>query len=221
MGEGKYGYHAVWDPVLRFLHWWNAALMAIMLTTGIVFVIAGHDLKEETEAAVATAHAIAGFLLGAGIFARVLWLFIGPPTARWTDMLPLSAGQRRVFAGTIGYYLKGLRGDPPLYLGHNPLAGAAYLGFLALASVQVVSGAIFLGLPEALRGKSISHELHEIGFFLILVFIAAHLAAVFAHEAKERHGLVSAMIHGRKAFTEGERELLICEHPEAAKGDSE
>lgn len=222
MEDNRYGFVPVWDPVLRFLHWLNASLMALMLTTGAVFVIAGHhDMKETTEAALLTAHAIIGFLLGAGLLARVLWLFIGTGTARWTDMLPLSAPQRKVFWGTILYYLKGFKGDPPLYFGHNPFAGVIYLVFFAIASVQVISGAVFLGIPEDLRGKSAIPDVHETGFVLIILFIAAHLTAVFVHELKERHGLISAMVHGRKTFTRDERELLSGEYPEAAKGDDE
>lgn len=220
MNDERFGFLAVWDPVLRFLHWWNAGMMTAMVLTGAVFVIAGHDMKEEAEATLATVHALFGFLLGAGLFARVLWLFMGPPTARWTDMLPLSAGRKKVFRGTIGYYIRGLRGELPLYFGHNALAGAAYLAFFAVACTQIISGALFLGLPEALRGKSLSHEVHELGFLLILLFMAAHLAAVFVHEVRERHGLISAMVHGRKTFTEGERELLSEDFPEAAKGDN-
>lgn len=221
MTDKKNRFLPAWDPVLRFLHWWNALTMTLMLFTGAVFIIAGHDMKEAAEIKLTMVHAVFGFLLGAGIFARVLWLFMGTETARWRDMLPLSSEQSRVFGETIRYYIRGLKGEPPLYFAHNPFAGIIYLGFFVIACVQVVSGAVFLNLPESLRDKSVSHEFHELGFLLILIFIAAHLAAVFIHELKERHGLISAMVHGKKTFTDEEAERISESHPQATKGETD
>lgn len=218
MNEKTFRFLPAWDPVLRFLHWWNAASMTAMVTMGVVFMVCGHSLPEAAKASLISMHSAVGFLFGAGVLARVLWLFIGPGTSRWTDMLPISAHHRGVFADTVRFYLRGFKGEPPLYLAHNSFAGVVYLGFFVLAVIQVVSGSVLLGLPEKMRGKAISHEMHETVFFLILLYIAAHLAAVFLHELKERHGIVSSMIHGKKTFTDDERERILEAHPNLKKG---
>jgi len=43
-------------------------------------------------------------------------------------------------------------------------------------------------------------EIHEINFFILLVVAVLHIGAVVVTELKERNGLVSAMITGRKVF---------------------
>lgn len=219
MDEKNYRFIPTWDPVLRFLHWWNATTMTVMIAIGIVFMVCGHALPKGTEDALIPIHASVGFLFGGGVLARIIWLFMGTETARWTDMLPISAHHRKVFADTIRFYLRGFRDEPPMYLAHNSFAGPIYLGFFILAVVQVASGSMLLGLPENIRGKSIEHELHGTVFLLLLLYIAAHLVAVFIHEITEKRGIVSAMIHGKKTFADNEVEALIEAHPFIQKGD--
>jgi len=219
MDEKRYGFVEAWDPVVRFLHWYNAVAIAVMIALGLVFMAAGKDLNGATEAKLVSIHASVGFLLGAGVLARIVWLFVGTGTARLSDMLPVSAHHRKVFADTIRFYLRGLRGEPPLYLAHNSFAGPVYVGFFILAAVQVVTGSSILVMPEELRHKSLLHGIHETVFLLLLLYIAAHLTAVFMHELAEKRGIVSAMIHGKKTFTDYERDALMEAHPLKRKGD--
>ncbi len=64
-----------------------------------------------------------------------------------------------------------------------------------------------------------AQEVHETVFLLILLYIIAHLVAVFIHEIAEKRGIVSAMIHGKKTFTDDERDSILEAHPLALKGD--
>lgn len=41
-------------------------------------------------------------------------------------------------------------------------------------------------------------ELHEVGYVFILFFIAAHLFGLVAHEVREKTGLLSSMVNGKK-----------------------
>ncbi len=218
MDDKTYRFLPAWDPVLRFLHWWNAATMTAMAATGIVFMVCA-KFPEGTEDALASIHASVGFLFGAGVLARIVWLFMGTETARWSDMLPISAHHRKVFADTVRFYLRGFRGETPLYLAHNSFAGPVYLGFFILAAVQVASGSSMIGLPEEIRSKSMALEVHATVFLLLLLYIVAHLVAVFIHEIAEKRGIVSAMIHGEKTFTDDERDYILEAHPLAEKGD--
>ena len=43
-------------------------------------------------------------------------------------------------------------------------------------------------------------EIHEIGFWVMLLAIFGHIAAVVISEVKERDGLTSAMFSGYKVF---------------------
>ena len=49
------------------------------------------------------------------------------------------------------------------------------------------------------------------GGAFIIFFVLAHFAALGAHDAAERRGLVSSMINGRKFFSEDELKELAPE----------
>lgn len=185
--------------------------MAITLLTqivlGIALMLIGGELSEATEKTVITLHTTVGYLFAAGLITRILWLFIGMPTARLGDMLPISKAKRAEFFSTIRYYLSFLKGDPPLYKAHNAFAGAIYTAFFLIASLQVVTGCLVLSLPEETQGahnESLVQEMHEVGFYLIIGYIIAHVAAVVVHELVERRGLISGMVNGKKSFTDEE-----------------
>ena len=50
----------------------------------------------------------------------------------------------------------------------------------------------------------VAEELHELGLWFMLFFIAAHLAGLVLHEIGERRGLFSSMINGRKYYGKDE-----------------
>ncbi|MBI5559910.1 MAG: cytochrome b/b6 domain-containing protein [Deltaproteobacteria bacterium] len=208
MVEPCYRPHKVWDPLLRALHWWNAAAVLILITLGTTIMVLGEELPHAVEDELITVHAAFGFLFGAGLMVRIIWLFTGPETARWKDLLPVTAKKRKVFWDTVRFYGGFLRGASPLYKAHNPFAGIVYAFFFAVASVQVISGAVTFNLPDKLRDKSVFLEVHETVYFLIIIYVATHVFAVVVHELVEGHGLISSMVNGNKAFTDGEWESL-------------
>ncbi len=209
MMEQSFKRYQVWDPLLRGLHWWNAATISMQLFTGALLVFVCDDHHEGGYGpTLIIIHSIVGYLVGAGLLTRIIWLFSGPESARLGDLLPLASSQRKVFVDTLRFYTRLLRGTPPLYKAHNSFAGVIYLLFFVVASMQVVSGAMSLKLSEEVRKDSFAFELHELGFMLIIAFILAHVFAVFVHELVERHGLISAMVNGRKTFTEEEWKRL-------------
>lgn len=209
-------------PCCVILHWYNAFWVLCQVSLGTALLVLGDDLKGAPKDLLEDTHAVVGYALAAGILGRILWLFVGPPTARWKDFLPLTAEGRRVLVDTLKYYLSGFRRESPLYLGHNPLAGVVYLGFFILAAVQVTSGIIVLDTPEKQREGLLVMALHEAGYFLVLAYIVAHLPAVFLHEWGERHGLIGSMVHGYKTFTDEEWKKLAGDGSNATfKADSE
>ncbi|MBI5599400.1 MAG: cytochrome b/b6 domain-containing protein [Deltaproteobacteria bacterium] len=208
MTEPVYRMHRVWDPLLRALHWWNALTVLALVTLGTAIMFLGEDLPHAMEEGLITLHVLFGYLFAAGLLVRILWLFIGPQSAGWKDLLPITAGRRRTVLDTLKFYAGFLRGTPPLYKAHNPFAGMVYAVFFIIAAVQVGAGVVLVNLPDDLRDKSVSLELHEAGYILIMLYIAAHVFAVVVHELTERHGLISAMVNGDKGFTEEEWERL-------------
>lgn len=211
MNRTPYYFYLVWDILLRILHWWNALTMFLQITTGSIILILSKTLQDGVSGWLVSFHAICGYMFAAGLLTRILWLFIGPPTASWRDILPLTRNQLRILIDTIRYYLSAMRKPPPLYLAHNPFAGLVYAAFFVLAAGQAVIGAMLLNLPPDQRDKSILLDWHEAGYILLILYVAAHVFAVFVHEWAERHGLIAAMIHGNKTFTVEEWQELTSE----------
>lgn len=140
MSELEYRYYTVWDPLLRGLHWWNALTLLALVALGTAGLFLGDALEGPLHDTLTYTHALFGYLFGAGLLARLLWLFVGPREARLGDLLPMGHTGRNLFFATIRYYLSLLRGTPPIYKGHNTFAGVIYVAFFVVASIQVFSG---------------------------------------------------------------------------------
>lgn len=211
----------VWPRALRIIHWINAFSVLALIPLGL-FILASEflEMPEEGLGQVIDVHAAFGFVLAAGASARTIYLFTGPSTVNWKDVVPHTKGQFRLLAATLRYYLSGFRGKAPLYLSHNPIAGlfdtVLFITFLTQAS----SGITMFFMHEA-GEENIAHTvnhamnhasgppewleiIHVAGAAFIIFFVLAHFAALGAHDAAERRGLVSSMISGGKFFSEEE-----------------
>ncbi|MBU2723704.1 cytochrome b/b6 domain-containing protein, partial [Acidithiobacillus ferridurans] len=119
-----------------------------------------------------------------------------------------TSAQRRIWRETLSCYLSGFRRPISPYRGHNAFAGPAYLAFFLIAVAQIALGISLSLMPDSEAMNSPLMVMHEWGFFLLLAFVIVHVALVIAHEVAGRHGLISAMIHGHKGFTESEHQAL-------------
>ena len=207
--DNRYILHPVWDPLLRALHWWMALAMMAQFTSGATLLALGNDMSDTLMGKIDIIHYVGGYAFAAGLALRILWLFVGPPTARWRDLLPLTSAQRRIWRETLACYLSGFRRPISPYRGHNAFAGPAYLAFFLIAVAQIALGISLSLMPDSEAMNSPLMVMHEWGFFLLLAFVIVHVALVMAHEIAGRHGLISAMIHGHKGFTESEHQALL------------
>ena len=74
------------------------------------------------------------------------------------------------------------------------LSGAEFNTFPGSLFTGGISEEALEGLEEALEGP------HKAGFLFILLFIAAHLIGLVAHELKEKTGLLTSMVNGKKCL---------------------
>ena len=114
----------VWDPLVRFFHWGLVLSFIIAYLTG----------EEES-----LAHVYAGYTILGLILVRLIWGFVGPHHARFSDFVrsPLA----------VMKYLKNLiAGNAENYIGHNPAAGWMVIALLVSLTLTGVSGLKLYGL---------------------------------------------------------------------------
>lgn len=188
----------VWDLPTRLFHWLLAAGIGVAVVTGKI----GGELIDW--------HGRSGlFILGLVIF-RVVWGFIGAPTARFAHFVRGPAAIRR--------YLRGeWRG-----IGHNPLGALAVLALLALTAAQVFSG-LFANDDIAFQGpladlvskewSDRSRGLHALIFNGLIGVVGLHLAAIAFYTRVKRESLLKPMVTGWKEVAP-EVQLVAAErHP--------
>jgi cytochrome b len=178
--------HPVWDPAIRLFHWSLPILVALAWWSG-----------EEGDFDL---HAWVGYSVLCLVLFRLGWGFVGSPHARFSDFLR--------GPGAIRAYWREGRSGP----GHSPPGGWSVVALLALLFLQAFSGLfnsddiLFDGpwhyaAPTAFRDAMGS--LHEIGFDLLLVMVALHVAAVLYYQLRRREKLLQAMWRGHAEGKEG------------------
>lgn len=150
----------VWDIFVRSSHW------AVALGFFVAYL---------TEDDLLTLHVWAGYLVGALVVLRLVWGFVGPRHARFSDFV---AGPRKV----LFYLMQLVSFRAPRHLGHSPAGGAMaivlWLGMVAivwsglevyaieegkgplaaLSSNPAVSGAALVAAAEASEDEAEEHQ---------------------------------------------------------------
>jgi cytochrome b len=164
----------VWDSFVRMFHWSLLGLFVLAFATG-----------DELE----KVHIVVGYVIVALLTLRVVWGFVGPRHARFSDFV-------RPPGETLGYARRALRGRPPRHLGHNPLGGLMIVAMLATLTAVAATG--FMMTTDAFWGAEWVEDLHEALVYGMLVLIALHVGGVIVGSWEHRENLVKAMITGRK-----------------------
>jgi len=176
---------SVWDPFVRVFHW----------TVVVAFTVA-----YLTEDDTLTVHVWAGYVVGILVVARVLWGFVGPQHARFSDFVYAPATALTYVRDL--FLLRGRR-----YLGHSPGGGYMVVVLLIFLAATVVTGLVVYGGDQQAGplagmfteefGESFE-EVHEVIANITLALIFLHIAAVTLASFVHRENLVRAMITGKK-----------------------
>ncbi len=164
----------VWDPVVRLFHW--AVVAGCFLD---LFVL------DDGE----TWHRYIGYAVAAALLFRVVWGFVGPGYARFSDFTPRPAA--------LAAYVSALvRGKEPRRLGHNP-AGAVMM-LLLMALLAGVSTTGWMLTLDAYFGSELLEDAHEALANSILILAGAHAAAALFESWRHKENLILSMITGYK-----------------------
>ena len=202
----------VWDPLVRVGHW-------ILVIAFFVAYFTEDDLLG--------VHVWAGYVVCIVLVVRILWGFVGPRYAQFSDFV---RAPQEVFA-----YLRGLiLFRAPRYIGHSPGGGAMVIALLLSLAATVVTGLVLYGqehragplaplfasnaparvnlvtnaaladekegarVGEAEAENEMLEEVHEFLANLTLALIIAHVLGVLLASTVHRENLIVAMITGRK-----------------------
>ncbi len=176
----------VWDPFVRVFHW------TLVIAFTIAYVLTDED--------VLNIHVWAGYVVGALVVARVVWGFVGPPHARFSDFVYAPATAFRYVRDLLLFRAK-------RHLGHSPGGGAMVVVLLLFLAATVVTGLVvyggdqqagpLAGMFTKATGESVE-EVHELLANITLALVLAHIAAVVLASFVHRENLVRAMVTGNK-----------------------
>ena len=179
----------VWDAPTRLFHWCLVVLLSLSWWTG--------------ENAYYEWHEKSGLALLCLIVFRIIWGIWGSQTARFGDFVK---GPPAVLGHIRAFFSGGLHHHP----GHNPLAGYAVIGLLAILLAQAVLGlfaqadyGVFTSPWADVVAQEQSETLtswHKQLFDWVLIAIGVHIFAIFAYGAFHRIQLIGPMISGRAAL---------------------
>ncbi len=164
----------VWDPFVRIFHWSLAGFFLIAYATG-----------DEIE----KVHIAAGYAIAGLVAMRVLWGFIGPHHARFSNFV---RPPREVLAYLREVFL--LRA--PRYIGHNPAGAAMIIALIAMLTGTCITG--YIMTTDAYWGSKWVEEVHETTAHLTVGLVVVHVLGVLIASFEHRENLVAAMISGQK-----------------------
>lgn len=164
----------VWDPFVRLFHWSLAALFLAAYATG-------------DEAG--QVHIFAGYAIAGLIASRIVWGFVGPAHARFSDFV---RSPRQV----LGYLRDAALFRAPRYLGHNPAGGAMIIALLVMLTGTSITGTMMT--TDEYWGAKWVEEVHEAFANLTVGLIVFHIFGVLISSFEHGENLVKSMITGRK-----------------------
>ncbi|WP_299437443.1 cytochrome b/b6 domain-containing protein [uncultured Rhodospira sp.] len=112
----------VWDPVVRIGHW---------------VLVGGFLICYLTEGEPEWLHNNVGYLVAITVILRLVWGFIGPKHARFSDFV-------RGPGAALGYLRDELSGKAKRFIGHNPAGGLMALALLASLGATTYTGMAML-----------------------------------------------------------------------------
>lgn len=181
----------IWDLPLRVFHW---CFMASVIGSIISGKMANWAVHERFGLAI----------IGLVAF-RIIWGFIGSPTARFKNFI--TAPQQ-----VIRYARDVFRRTAADKAGHSPLGGYATLALLLVPLAMAMTGSIssdyifydgpfYHLMPD---WANMAGKLHHLGEKLIFLIILLHLGAISFYRWHMRKNLLSPMITGKGKAADGD-----------------
>lgn len=204
----------VWEGPIRFCHWLNVLLIAVLLITGFYighpwFTTTGQGTVHFLMARFRLWHMLAAWMFIATYLLRLYWAFVGNEHAHFR---PWRKGYIRDGIETIKYYLF-LKKEHSTHMGHNVIAQVTYFLVMGVGSLLVIFTGLAMqgeihpgglqykvaGWVITLFGQSYTVRMfHHLLAWVFVAFIVAHLYLVVRQEMLDDDGTISSIITGHK-----------------------
>ena len=206
----------VWDLVVRLTHWVIFASILLLSVTGIYigspFVIAaGPATQNFVMGWMKIVHFYGALAFSLAVVIRVVWLFLGPRYARWSQFVPSTKERLQHMWGTFKFYTF-IRAEPPPAVGHNALAGFAYIGVFGMYFVMILTGLAIYGASAHVGsamskfawflplfgGAQSARWIHHVIMWLLLCFAVHHVYSAMLMAKIEKTGTMDSIFGGWK-----------------------
>lgn len=133
----------VWDRTTRWFHAIDAICILVLAIFGLLLLNEKYfEFSPAGKILLKTLHVYTGYVFVLNLLWRLVWALVGSRRARFSAFLPGDRG----FSAELRNYVRGLRkGDPPAYLGHNPLGRLMITALLFLLITQALTGLVLAG----------------------------------------------------------------------------
>lgn len=200
-----------WSVLLRLFHWMFALAIVVLVTTGFYINDPWTNTMIEGSASFPMAtmryiHFIAAYTFSAAVLIRLFLYIFGNAQERIWDILPVTGRNiKSLWLTLLNYsYISDAHDER---LGHNTLAGIAYLLTFIAALLMICSG-FFMLYPEAVfwekwglmlfGSQQFARFLHHCTMWWFIIFGAVHLYLLVWNDCQEPEGLISSMFTGAK-----------------------
>jgi Ni/Fe-hydrogenase 1 B-type cytochrome subunit len=210
----------VWESPVRITHWLIALSIVVLSVTGLYIgnpfiTVAGRAGDHFVMGWMKVIHGYTAYVFMAAVLVRVIWMFTGNKYAHWDKFIPVHRSRLRGLWPTFRFYVFALR-KPPGFVGHNPLAGLAYVLVFGLYFLAIVTGLImrgagadaesvlrsFVSLSPLFGGLYGARWVHHVVMWLLLGFAVHHVYSSVLMSTVEANATVESMFSGNKFVPE-------------------
>ncbi|MBW2374883.1 MAG: Ni/Fe-hydrogenase, b-type cytochrome subunit [Deltaproteobacteria bacterium] len=204
----------VWDLLVRMTHWIIMICVFMLAFTGVYigdpFLIpAGPANEQFVMATTKVVHFYTAIIFTLAVASRIAWMFVGSYYARWHQFVPVGKRRRGDVLGMLKFY-SFLSKEPPMNVGHNPLAGSFYLLVFGLYLTMILTGFALYSVSSVgymqmweflvpiFGGLQMARWIHHLAMWFLLGFVAHHIWSAMLVSRVEGMGLIDSLFSGYK-----------------------
>jgi Ni/Fe-hydrogenase 1 B-type cytochrome subunit len=200
-----------WSILLRLFHWMFALSIVFLVVTGFYINNPWTNTLLEGSASFPMAimryiHFIAAYVLSSAVLIRLFLYIFGNAQERIWDILPITRRNLNNLKMTLLQYSY-ISDKHDERLGHNILAGLAYLITFIAALLMIASG-FYMLFPEVpfwekwgiliFGSQQSARFLHHLTMWWFMIFAVVHIYLVIWNDCTEPEGLISSIFTGDK-----------------------